>query len=204
MRSIDGNLDGDGTTTDLLALESVDGLLLFSLVTNVDEAVSLALSGLTPPPSNNASSDDFEAGVGEESSEAGIVDVEAEVGNEENGLGGFPNRILTGGTRGTRGPGFALPRLGSILCGRISFGSVCGRSGGLSFGRPGLVTAGGLLLFLLGLFRSFGSRSGFSLVGCLTIRLGVGDFSRDRLRTSSARGPLLGLLRPRFSVLLFR
>ena len=47
-----------------------------------------------------------------------------------------------------------------------------------------------LLLFLLGLLRLFGSRggtgSGFGLVSYLTIRLGVGDFSGDRLRTSSA------------------
>ena len=62
----------------------------------------------------------------------------------------------------------------------------------------------GLLLFLLGLVRSFGGRSGFSLVGCLTIRLSVGDFSRDRLGTSSARGPPLGLLLPGFLVLFFR
>ena len=141
MRSIDGDLDGDGTTTDLLALEGFDGFLLFILVTDVDEAVSLALSGLTPPPTNNASRDDFETGISEESGETGIVDVEAEVGNEENGLGGFADRILTNGARGTGGPGLALPRLGSILCGRISCGSVCRRSGGLSFGRPGLVTA---------------------------------------------------------------
>jgi len=137
-RSIDGDLDGDGTTTDLLALESVDGLLLFSLVANVDEAVSLALSGLTPPPSNNASRANIETSVSKESSEAGVVDVEAEVGNEENGLGGFADRILTGGTRETRSPRFALLGLGSILCGRIGRGSVCG---GLSFAKLGPVMA---------------------------------------------------------------
>jgi len=137
-RSIDGDLDGDGTTANLLALESVDGLLLFGLVANVDEAVSLALSGLTPPPSNNASRANLETGISKESSEAGVVDVKAEVGNEENGLGGFADRILTGGTRGTRGPRLALLGLGSILCGRISCGSICG---GLSFAKLGLVTA---------------------------------------------------------------
>jgi len=203
MRSIDGDLDGDGTTTDLLALEGVDGLLLFSLIANVDETVALALSGLTPPPSDDASRVDVKTRVSEESGEAGVVDVEAEVGNKENSLGRFANRVLTGGTRGTRGPGLALPGPGSALCGGIGCGSVC-ESGGLSFSRLGLVTAAGLLLFLLGLLRSFGSRSGFRLVGCLTIRLGVGDFSGDRLGTSSARGPPLGPPRPGFLVLLFR
>jgi len=139
--SIDGYLDGDSTTTDLLALESVDSLLLLSLVTNVDEAVSLAPSGFAPPPSNNASSIDLETGISEESGKAGIVDVEAEVGNEENGLGGFADRILTGGARRARSPGPALPRPGSILRGCINRGGVCSRSGGLSFTRPGPVTA---------------------------------------------------------------
>jgi len=204
MTSIDGYLDGDGTTTDLLTLESVDGLLLFSLVTNLDKAVSLAPPGFAPPPSNNASRIDFETGISEESGKAGIIDVEAEIGNEENGLGGFADRILTGGARRARSPEPALPRPGSILCGCINWGGIRSSSGDLSFTRPGPVTAIGLLLFLLGLLRSFGSRSGFSLVSCLTIRLGVGDFSRDRLGTSSARGPLLGLLRPGFPVLFFR
>jgi len=204
MTSIDGDLDGNSTSTDLLALESVDGLLLFILVTNVNEAVSLAPPGLAPPLSNNAGRNDLETGISEESGKAVVVDVEAEVGNEENCLGGFADGILTGRAGGTRSPRPALPGLGSILCGRVSWRSVCGRSGGLSFARPGPVAAVGLLLFLLGLVRSFGSRSGFSLVGCLTIRLSVGDFSRDRLGTSSARGSLLGLLRPEILVLLFR
>lgn len=139
--SIDGYLDGDSTTTDLLALESVDGLLLFSLVTNVDEAISLAPSGFAPPPSNNTSSVDLETCISEESSKAGIIDVEAEVCNEENGLGGFADRILTGGARRTRSPGSALPRSGSILCGCINRGSICSGSDGLSFTRPDPVTA---------------------------------------------------------------
>ena len=218
--SIDGDLDCDCTTTDLFALESFDGLLLFSLVTNVDEAISLALSGFAPPPSNDASRIDFEAGIGEESGKAGVVDVETEVGNEENGLGGFADGVLTGGARRAESPGPAVSRPVSTFCGRISWRGVCSRSGGLSFSRPGPVTAlkvrsGQLrrgasngayveLLLLPGPLRSFGSRSGFSLVGCLTIRLSVGDFSRDRLGTSSARGPLLGLPRPVFRVLFCR
>jgi len=144
---IDGNLDGDGTTTDLLALESVDGLLLFILVTNIDETIPLAFSGLTPPPSDDASIVDPEARLGEESGEACVVDTEAKIGNKEDGLGGFANWVLTDGTggagsaRGTggiRSPGFALPGLGNTLCGFISCGSVWVRSSGLSSTRPGL------------------------------------------------------------------
>ena len=138
MRGVDGDLDGDGTTTDLLALESVDSFLLFSLITNINETISLASSGFSPPPSDDASVIDPEARISEESSEAGVVDVEAKVGDEENGLGRFANWILTGGTRGTRGPGFALPGPGNALSGRIR--GVCG-GGGLSFARPDPFTA---------------------------------------------------------------
>ena len=138
---IDGDFDGDGASTDLLALESVDGLLLFILITNVDETIPLAFSGLTPPPSDDTSIVDPEARIGEESGEACVFDVEAEVGNKEDGLGGFANRVLTDGTGGTGSPGFALPGLGNTLCGRISCRSVCVRSGGLSSTRPALVTA---------------------------------------------------------------
>lgn len=137
-RIVDGDLDRDGTTTDIFALEGVDGLLLFSLVTNVDEAVTLALSGL-PPPSDDASRVDVEASIGEESGEAGVVDVEAEVGDEENGRGRFADGIFTDGTRRTS-PGLTLG-FGSILCRRISCGSVGSRSRGLSVARLGLVAA---------------------------------------------------------------
>jgi len=141
---IDGDLDGDSTTTDLLALESVDGLLLFSLVTNVDETIPLAFSRLTPPPSDDASIVDPEARIGEESGKTCVVDIEAEIGNEEDGLGGFANWVLTGGTGRTGetgSPKFALPGLGNTLCGRISCGGVNVKSGGLSSSRPALVTA---------------------------------------------------------------
>ena len=141
VRGIDGDFDGDGTTTDLFTLEGVDGLLLFGLVTNVDKTIPLAPPGLTPPGSDDASGVDIETCISEECGEAGVVDVEAEVGNEENGLGWFADRVLTGGTRGTRSPGFALLVFGSILRGRISCRGICGGSGGLSFARLGLVTA---------------------------------------------------------------
>lgn len=141
MGGVDGDLDGDGTTTNLLALEGVDGLLLLIFVTDVNETVPLAPPGLAPPCSDDASRVNIETRISEESGEAGVVDVEAEVGNEENGLGRFANRVLTGGTRGTRSPGLALLGFGGILCGRISRRGVFGRSEGLSFARPGLVTA---------------------------------------------------------------
>lgn len=141
MTSIDCDLDGDGAATDLLALESVDGLLLFILITNVNEAVTLAPSEPAPPLSNNTGRVDLEASISEEGGKAGVVDVEAEVGNEENALGGFADRILAGRAGGTRKPGLALLWLWGILCGRIRWGGVCDRSGGLSFARLGLVAA---------------------------------------------------------------
>jgi hypothetical protein len=141
MVSIDGDLDSDGATTDFLALEGVDGLLLFFLVTNVDKAVTLAPSGL-PPPSNNASGDDLQASISEKSGQPVVVDVEAKVCNEEHILGWLTDGILTSGTRGTMEPRPATePRfVGRIFC-TIGFRSVSGRSGGLSFGRLGPVAA---------------------------------------------------------------
>lgn len=141
MGRIDGDLDGDGATTNLFALESIDGLLLFLLVTDIDKSVSLAPSGLTPPPSNDAGGNDMETCISKESGESGIVDAEAEVGNKENGLGGFADRILTGGTRGTMAPRPAVP--GPWRTFRRSFGpgNVGGRNGGLSFSGLGLVAA---------------------------------------------------------------
>lgn len=210
MVSIDGDLDGDGAATDLLALEGVDGLLLFGLVANVNKAVTLAPSGL-PPPSNDASGNDLEASISEKSGQPVVVDVEAEVRNEEHILGWFTDGILTSGTRGTGEPRPAteLRFVGRIFC-TVGFGSVRGRSGGLSIGRLGPVAAIGLLLFLLGLLRFFGSRSStrssFSLVSYLTIRLGVGDFSGDRLGTSSAAReppPIIPVGRPGILALFF-
>lgn len=141
MVSIDGDLDGDGAATDLLALEGIDGLLLFGLVANVNKAVTLAPSGL-PPPSNDASGNDLEASISEKSGQPVVVDVEAEVCNEEHILGWLTDGILTSGTRGTMEPRPAteLRFVGRIFC-TVGFGSVRGRSGGLSIGRLGPVAA---------------------------------------------------------------
>ena len=79
---IDGDLDNDDTATDFLALEGVDGLLLFGLVRDSDKAVTLAPSGISPPLSSDASGNDLETSISKDSSKAGIVEVETEVGNK--------------------------------------------------------------------------------------------------------------------------
>jgi hypothetical protein len=113
---------------------------LFGLVANVDKAITLAPSGITPPLSDDTSGNDVEACISKESSKSFVVDVKAEVGDKENGFGGFADGILTSGTKGATSPGPAVPSLGRIFC-TISCGSISCRSKGLSFGRPGLVLA---------------------------------------------------------------
>lgn len=80
---VDGNLNGDRTSAHFLALESLDGLLLFFLVTNVDEAVTLAPPGLAPASADNPSRVDANASIGEQSCQTSIVEIESEVGDEE-------------------------------------------------------------------------------------------------------------------------
>ena len=138
-RGVDGNPNNDGATVELFALEGIDGFLLFGLIANVDEAVTLALSELTPTPSNDASRNNFEAGIGEESGQSIVFKVEAKVGNKEDGLGWLSNGVFTNGA-GTTRPEPAVSRLGSIFC-TISFGGIGFRSGGLPFSRLGLVAA---------------------------------------------------------------
>lgn len=111
VESVDGDLDGDGAATDLFALESLDGLLLLLLVADVDEAVALRLAGLPPATTNDASAVDLDVLVGEELGEALVINVEAEVGDEEDGLRRLAGRVLAGRARGTRGTRLALARL---------------------------------------------------------------------------------------------
>jgi hypothetical protein len=136
-RSVDGNLDCNLPATDLLAAERLDGFLLRILVANVDEAVALAAPGRSPAATHNASRGDGDASIREESSEAGIVDVETEVGNEEHGLGGLANGVFASWTGGA---GLLwLAGLFGLSCLTLSGGGGTSLSAvGDGFGGPGL------------------------------------------------------------------
>lgn len=108
---VHSDLDGDGPSTDLLALERLDSLGLSRLVANVDEAVALALTGLSPAAADDAGGVDSDARLGEDGGELLIADSEAEVRNEEHGLGGLASRLLTGSAWGARSAGLALAGL---------------------------------------------------------------------------------------------
>jgi hypothetical protein len=79
---VDGNLEDDFTTANFCALKRLDCLLLLLLRTNIDEAITLGAAWLTPATADDASRDDGDSGVGEERGEGGVVDSEAEVGDE--------------------------------------------------------------------------------------------------------------------------
>lgn len=97
--SVDGNFDGNLATADILALKSLDGLVLLGFITDINETVSLAATGLSPTTANNASRGDGDTGLGKELGETGILNVEAKVGDEEDGLGGFANGVFASSTR---------------------------------------------------------------------------------------------------------
>ena len=129
------DLDRDGSATDLLALESQDGLLLLLLAANIDEAVALALAGLTPAAAHDARGLHVNACVSEERGKTGVIDVETEVGDKKYGLGRLANGVLAGRARLARGTGLAL--LGLLL--RLSRGCLAIGSGGrLTIGRLAL------------------------------------------------------------------
>lgn len=107
MGSVDSNLDGDGASTNILAFESGDCLLLLFLSTNVDKSIALAFPRLPPAPANNAGGGDSNSSISEQRSEASIINVESKVGNKEHGLGRLAGRVLTSGARGTRDLGLA-------------------------------------------------------------------------------------------------
>jgi hypothetical protein len=140
MGSVDGDLDGDGATGNLLALKSGNGLLLVLLRTNVDEAVALALPGVAPAAADDASRDNLEASLGEEGGEASVVNAEAKVGDKEHVLGGLSDGGLA---LRTRGPGSTrLADARGLLRGLGAFGS------SLSSGSLAFSGGGGLLLTL--------------------------------------------------------
>lgn len=94
MGGVDSDLDGDGPATNVLPIEGSDGLLLFLLAANIDEAIALALPGLSPPPANDASRDNVDAGLGEYGAQCGVIGVESKVGDEEHCLGGLACRVF--------------------------------------------------------------------------------------------------------------
>jgi len=146
--SIDGNLDSELATVDFLSLEGRKRLLLFLLRANVNEAVTLALPGGAPPLPDDASGGDNDAIGGKDFSELSIVDIEAEVSNKEDGLGGFANRSFTGGAGGAFACGTGGLFLSSSFAVGCRDGGGVGRSSSLATSDSG----DGILDGLLGLF----------------------------------------------------
>ena len=123
---VDGNLDSNGPSTNLLAFECCDGLLLLFLAADVNKTVTLALPGLSPPSANDAGGINYDASISEQSGEASVIDVESEVGYKEHRLGRLAYRVFTSRAGSTRGPGLAdtLWFLSSRTVGSV-FGLAC-------------------------------------------------------------------------------
>lgn len=145
--AVDGDLDGDLASSNLLALQGRDGLLLLILRANIDEAVALGAAGLTPAAADNAGRDDVDTGLGEERGQAGIVDGETEVGDEKHVLGGLAFGSLASGADNLGLAG----SLGGLLL-LLAFSSSRSRSSrsvsGSSIGRSSGVSISRLLLAL--------------------------------------------------------
>lgn len=133
-RGSNSDLHSNLATIDLLASKCLESLLLLRLITNIDETVALAATRLAETAADNASRNDVDTSFLEELTESGIVDIESEVGDENNRLGGLAfglfalNTRNSGGTRlpGLLGSSFAgrgLSRSGGGLISRFSFGS---------------------------------------------------------------------------------
>jgi len=180
--SVDCYLDGDGSSTDVLALESDNGLLLLLLIADIDETVALTLARTTILPADNTSRNDVDTGFGKQIIERGVINVETKVGDKEHRLGGLASGFFASNAIATeRAP------LANRL--RLAFR---GRGGGLSFaigncyGDPRLPRGPFLLLLGFGRF-AFGRRSVLRLG--FTIGLGFGNLSGDGLGASPARAP---------------
>lgn len=155
MRGVDGNFDGNGTTTDLLTFQGSDGLLLLGLAADINKSVALAFPGLSPAPADNAGADDVNSGLSEEGRKSGIINAESKVGNKKHGGGGFTSGVFASGTRGTGSFGLARTGLlGRALGGRgltvcywcgclISSGSVLASGVALSSSLLGLALKDG-------------------------------------------------------------
>lgn len=109
LRCVDGDLDNDGTATDFFILEEFDGFLLLLLVSYVNKTITFAFSGTPVSPANDASRDNVDTSLGKEGSEAVFINIEAEIGNKEHGLGRFSSRVFPRGAKGTLGPGLTGP-----------------------------------------------------------------------------------------------
>jgi hypothetical protein len=167
VRGVDSDLDGDGSSADLLPLQCCDGLLLFCLTTNVDKAITLALPGLTPAPADDAGADDVNASFGEKGRKTGIVNAETEVGDEKHGLGWLASGILTSGASWAGGPGLFGTRLfGRRLRGRLALygGGISSTVGGsVSVDFLGLASRLLLLFLWLSGFARIWGRGGIGL-----------------------------------------
>lgn len=107
MGRIDSDLDGDGPSTNILAFESSDCLLLLLLASDVDKAIAFALPWLSPASADNAGRIDSDAGIGEQSRKTFIIDVESEVGHKQHILGRFTGRVFTSWAGRAGCPGLA-------------------------------------------------------------------------------------------------
>lgn len=99
MRSVDSDFDSDLPARNLLALNEFNSLLLLLLVTDINETITLAPPGLAPPPSNDTSRNDLDTSRSEDFTESFVIDVEGEIGNKDNTLGGFSGRDFSFGAR---------------------------------------------------------------------------------------------------------
>lgn len=151
MWGVDCDLDSNCSAANILALESSNSLVLLFLAADVNEAVALALSGLSPSPADNAGRNDVDSSVSEESAETSIVNVEAEVRDEQHGLGGLACWVFTGGAGctgcfGLADAGGLLGCVGSCSLSECDWGS---RSVSFSLGLLGFALWAELVVLLV-------------------------------------------------------
>lgn len=201
--SVDGDLELDLPSVDLLALNVLERLLLLLLVEKVDKSESLApsLSGAELLDDNAGAGDLV---VGEEGRESLVGDGEGEVGDEEEGLGGLSGggstadgsrSRLAGSTATSLGlGGLAVESGGGELGGHVV--DVGGRISGLLGLAVGAGTAGGLGALQKRPEKESAPRSSSFSMACVT-NLGAGllglDTSVDGGSSLSGGGSSLGL-----------
>ena len=144
--SINCDLDSNSSAADFLAFDELDSFLLLLLATDINEAVALGLAGLTPAAANNTSGVNVNTSLSEQGTETSIIDREAEVGHEEDGLGGLSSGILTSRALGARCTGLASLLLGGGISTFSRSSTLCSRSG--------ITRSGSLRTLSLTLFRT--------------------------------------------------